>query len=700
MYAYVVVLAGLGLALGATTGCGRLPGSDPAPTGSDDIDEPGPTDDPGPVMARCTDLPFRVLSARGWPGGGVQLTITAPPEASDADGGGAELRIASGDGEPIAVETQPAPTGAGLTMILLYTAADASVHADRVAALLALIDALPAGERIALWVAGASLRLVSDLTRERGRVREKLEALAAEAGAPIDAATLDNLLTRLERAEGEWGAISRNAIHVGGELPATLVIGQAIRHYVLSAGDGPDRDMTYFHGGGVSPAAAGRSVADDIREERAGLMRVGACVESSAGDELEVFWGDAACVIGSVPVVEGSAGHNCDAERVARDDYPFGIVIDLDMTEQQRVVYDAFYTAKSEEDFTATLTLDPQGPTGVRAHFRGHTSLDCARKSLSIDIDGPETRRLAGDFAADEFFLISLCKDDRYFRQILANGILRDHGLFPLGFRVVELRIDGMSRGAYLLLQKPKHALTTRFLSTQAVVRRRSDPNGAQPEIKFPDDAAGSQLARARYDELTRRAMESADDELEAVLGEVLDVDQFLRWVALNTLLENGDYVDEAFFHASANPTSEQPWFFALMGWDMDDLAKACHHQGVNAVSRGNGLMFCAEGHLEKTLLRSDALYDRYVAHLEAWFEILDDAELRMRIERVTTELANVLDHDEACNAMKEVWSKIGDNPGCAVLHDAIRAEAEKYAVRIEGRRVSLGAAIESYRSK
>ena len=89
-----------------------------------------------------------------------------------------------------------------------------------------------------------------------------------------------------------------------------------------------------------------------------------------------------------------------------------------------------------------------------------------------------------------------------------------------------------------------------------------------------------------------------------------LDAAQYLRWVAANTLLRNGDYIDEVFFygHVRKNAPSAgdgggrryRPLLHS-MGWDYDTVLKPCHPVPLRyRLKRVNdSLIYCGESKLD-----------------------------------------------------------------------------------------------------
>lgn len=125
---------------------------------------------------------------------------------------------------------------------------------------------------------------------------------------------------------------------------------------------------------------------------------------------------------------------------------PYPDVIEFSFTEQQRPIHDARKAARSKQDFDLSVRLWPDGPAvPATAHLRGKGSLGCERSSYTLDLDTGTPRYLLPDSATDEFYLLSMCLDDRYVRAHTVYRLLGNLGLFPLAFRFVELRLDGAS---------------------------------------------------------------------------------------------------------------------------------------------------------------------------------------------------------------------------------------------------------------
>ena len=138
-----------------------------------------------------------------------------------------------------------------------------------------------------------------------------------------------------------------------------------------------------------------------------------------------------------------------------QDASPMSDRVDFLFSAEERLEYDALLQDLKRTDFTLSVRMgeDPE-PLAATAHFRGQTSYECERKNYTLNLQGRRPASVLTESATDEFFLLSLCKDDYYVRQHTVLQQWKQLGLFPFDFRYVELTIDGKSRGVYLIVEK------------------------------------------------------------------------------------------------------------------------------------------------------------------------------------------------------------------------------------------------------
>ena len=574
------------------------------------------------------------------PGGGHRVVVRgegAPidPECLSVEADGAAL--------PSAARAFELPPGELVLLVDAATATDPT-------ALEALLASRPATERVAALRVGRELQLLSAFTRNRALLAERVlrvPADPADTGFGMDAARTAAL--ELLRS-------------IGGEA---------------------DRGLQTVMALGETPGAAAHAI-------------VGTCVDTAGqtvrvGGQLDVELRKARKEARAVP---------CDAARIATGVRSWPRRVELLFTAEQRAAYEAIIADHGRADFELSLRLAPdEAPIAAVAHLRGQTSISCARRNYTVNLDGGAARRLVPGMAGDEFLLLSMCRDEAYVNQYTADLLLAELDLFPVPFGLTELWLDGESRGVYLVIEKPQDALRRTQTGVRSVIRRRFDPEDKPADIKWARD--GDAAARAEYDALASGAEGLAGEALEAYLDARLDLDQLLRFMAFHTLLRTGDYVDEAYFVATDTVRDGAVQaHFAVSGWDPDDLFSDCHHDGRFAFEDPHGLLYCAEGDLELLVAGDATLYARYVEVLAALREELTVARFDATLERTRRDLLPFLDDPAVAAAMTELVdadpSTVEPARARAVVSEALDTMGTLYRER----RAAVGDAITAWRQR
>jgi len=640
--------------------------------GSVPPDEP-PTE--GGLDSPIVPPKLRVLRLRAWPGGGIQLTLARQDELGFA--------LQDPDGNPIeATVTRTLEPSPGLTALALR----ANATTDDLALAEALVQALPPDERIAIWRLEALATPLADFTRERAHLLTVISAFEPSTELSTELA-VTVIRDALAAVDGVWGPIARDLVLVG-KTPDAGSMNGAVQpvgiHRLVSTSD---------------PAKSAADFTTGLLAQRSGNLRIGWCPNTADGKTFTLSHADAAYTLPIPNGVSGMSGVDCDATDAAEDAYPFGSTIDLEFSASQRALHDARHAANSPLEFEGSVRVGPSDPIEATLHFRGHTSLECERKSLHVNLKGDPHRRTLPGTASDRFLLISMCKDDRYHQQAFGDRLMRDLGMFPLSFRFVRLSIDGVNAGVYFQLDEPDSTIERQNAALTAIIRRRFDPEDEAEDVKMPDDPVGIADALDRYHAFTNLPQTKSGLELKELLETSMALDHYLQWLAFNSLVKNGDFVDEVFFHASS--AGDDAWHFRMMGWDPDDLVAACHHSGKHAISDPYGLLFCAEADLDQALVASPEIYARFVTHVEILAtEVLTDAVFEETMEEVREELFAVLDTNETVGAMTEL---LRSNPNATTV-EAARSDIEEHMqgllVELTARRELLLERVEDYWSE
>jgi hypothetical protein len=297
-------------------------------------------------------------------------------------------------------------------------------------------------------------------------------------------------------------------------------------------------------------------------------------------------------------------------------------------------------------------------PVAAKAHWRGQSSYHCSRRNMSLNLDGDAARFILPGSAAQKFHLVSLCNDRLYVRNHTALTLMAADGLFPVPFDYVELDVDDEPQGVYLLTENVSDAVRLHVSGVTAVVRRAQVNALPVPEVKWAlgGDLAGVEAYGRLLDGLD--ALKGA--ELERTLRARLDLDQYLRWLALMNLLGSGDYIDEVYFYAVATLDAEghprEHW--AILGWDQDDLFAECHTR--TPIADPHGLLLCAEAELDGYIIRDANLYRQYADILERLAGTLTPERFRQTLGATAAKLLAHLSRPEVLAGAIDLpgWSR------------------------------------------
>jgi hypothetical protein len=272
----------------------------------------------------------------------------------------------------------------------------------------------------------------------------------------------------------------------------------------------------------------------------------------------------------------------------------------------------------------------------------------------------------------------------------------------PVPFDLVELVINGTSQGVYLLTENVTASLRRRFPGVASVVRRRFWEGKTFGEVKWAAD--GREAALAMFDGILEGTETVSDADLMGIVRERLNVDQYLRWLAVMNTLASGDYVDEIYFYAVAtlDERGELRYQQAVMGWDQDDILTDCHHGGALALRDEHGLVTCAESELDKRILANPNVYGRYVEALARTLERLTPERFGRALDVTAARLLEAFGRPETLAAMVELQehNPAGRGPvSLPVARALIQTEATALKDRFRRHHGDLAARLGVYRA-
>jgi spore coat protein H len=277
-------------------------------------------------------------------------------------------------------------------------------------------------------------------------------------------------------------------------------------------------------------------------------------------------------------------------------------------------------------------------------HTRGKSTLKLRRKSFSISLEHPCTLKHNGNPEKfKKFYAISLSMDKNYMRNRMAFEMLKELGLFDLFFTYGETRINGQSEGIYLLLERPQDwALKKK--DSPFIIRRGYSQTIEKIKTKKNTDNEGKKGYLAEFREIYKSLRKYEGEMLYGKLSESIDLDLYLKWLAFNYFVRNGDYTDEVYFYI--DPSDDK---YKIIPWDYDDIFASQPHEG-NIGGRSaneNKLLFSSEDLLDQQIALDPYLYEKYLNQLNEVLVTLTPTKIKHIIEETYAELYPYFNQEE-----------------------------------------------------
>jgi len=276
-------------------------------------------------------------------------------------------------------------------------------------------------------------------------------------------------------------------------------------------------------------------------------------------------------------------------------------------------------------------SLDPE-----EIETRGQSTLQFKRKSLGFKLESGATLR-HGDKTESlkKFSVLNLAMDKYYCHNRLAFGMMEQTGLFDLFYSFSELRVNGKSEGIFMAIERPEHWAIRK--KNSPLILRRGYGHKIE-KIKTDNKIARSETKRYLdyYDEIYRNIGRYQGEELYNKLSLRIDMDDYMKWLAFNYIVHNGDYSDEVFFYI--DPETDK---FRVIPWDYDDIFALFPHEGRDESKKviGDKLIFSVEDLLDRKIATDPFLYAAYLNCLEEVLKKLTPEVLKQVFEVSFAEL-------------------------------------------------------------
>ncbi len=321
-------------------------------------------------------------------------------------------------------------------------------------------------------------------------------------------------------------------------------------------------------------------------------------------------------------------------------------VIDLEVTAKDL----QSYRLKSEKYVFENPKMRVNGSVWMNLedmHTRGQSSLSARRRNFGLELSEPVQ---LSQFRAKKINLLSMWTDRGYISSKL--GLLTSEHLqigVALPTEYTEVRLNGKTNGLYLAVEKPKAAAKR----SPFVVRRGYGSRFLVQEAKISDDLTETQVQqitqalRALYANLQSKSGE----KLHQALTASMDLESYMKWMAINSLYRNGDGPDEVFFYVDSEKYAAGQIYFRIMPWDFDDLFKPMHSPAINKaeISKNpNSLIYNFEDKLDLAFARDQFLYYQLKQKMKSLLmNELSVSQTDLLLGKIQTEITPYLERED-----------------------------------------------------
>jgi spore coat protein H len=267
---------------------------------------------------------------------------------------------------------------------------------------------------------------------------------------------------------------------------------------------------------------------------------------------------------------------------------------------------------------------------------RGGSTLLFRRKSYSFSLSSPASfRHGERKEKLKKFYAVSLSMDKNYRSNHLAFEMMNKTGLFDLFNSYGQLHINGKCEGICMVIERPEDWAIGKK-NSPFIIRRGY--NHLIDKMEYSKVSERSEVENyADYFNLIYSSLKKHNGEdLYKTLNQWIDLDNYMKWLAFNFLVRNGDYTDEVFLYI--DPTINK---FRIIPWDYDDLFLPYPHEGKEKSRRilGDRMIFSSEDQLDIKIATDPYLYKIYLVQLKELLEQLPAETLKEIFENTYAEL-------------------------------------------------------------
>ena len=309
------------------------------------------------------------------------------------------------------------------------------------------------------------------------------------------------------------------------------------------------------------------------------------------------------------------------------------ISIDLPATEYE---YLQSITGEKMDFKTTGLIINGESIEQEAIHSRGQTSLYFKRKSLGFKLKSDATfHHGEKSEKLKKFDLINLSMDKYYTRNRLAFQMMEKTELFDLFYTFCELRVNGKSEGIFMVIERPEDWAIDKK-NSPLMIRRGYGHKMDKVETEKKAEKSVIKKYQGYFRNIYKSLNKYEGEELYNTLAQWMDVENYMKWLAFNYFVRNGDYSDEVFFYVDPEIGK-----YRIIPWDYDDIFAIAPHEGKDKALKnlGEKLIFSTEDVLDVKIATDPFLYNKYLVVLKELLEELSPTILKEVFDTTYAEL-------------------------------------------------------------
>ncbi|MDA3880437.1 MAG: CotH kinase family protein [Prolixibacteraceae bacterium] len=298
---------------------------------------------------------------------------------------------------------------------------------------------------------------------------------------------------------------------------------------------------------------------------------------------------------------------------------------------------DRILEARGEQFYISPLPKLSYGSVPLQLDhmkIRGQSALNFQRKSYSVNLDDFLVfKNDTNDFIyIEKFKLLSMVYDYTYIENRLSHILLSQIGLWDLrSFYTQVVFNDDKHQGLYLFVEDPEDYLIQNK-DADIVIRRYYRGEISKTELADGITTSESEKYSADFNDIYSTLLKFKGKQLYDELNRRMNINNYMKKMAFDFVVKNGDTTDEVFFWAKKQNGNS---YFDILPWDYDDLFTIQPHEVGRAWAVGtvfgeriyethadvlkelNGkLIFSIEDDIDYAIATDDYLYNVYLTQL------------------------------------------------------------------------------------